>query len=93
MQLRRNQGIAHDLLAIVLAGGVGQRLIPLTRHRSKPAVPFGRDGFHGEFHGRFHGRGDCDGATGANDEALAEALGITRLVQRTRHLGGPLVDL
>lgn len=43
---------------------------------AKPAVPFGRDGFHGEFHGRFHGRGDCDGATGANDEALAEALGI-----------------
>lgn len=29
------------VLAIVLAGGRGDRLQPLTRHRSKPAVPFG----------------------------------------------------
>ncbi len=28
-------------LAIVLAGGQGQRLFPLTRDRAKPAVPFG----------------------------------------------------
>lgn len=28
-------------LALVLAGGRGQRLEPLTLHRSKPAVPFG----------------------------------------------------
>jgi glucose-1-phosphate adenylyltransferase len=28
-------------LGILLAGGVGERLYPLTRHRAKPAVPFG----------------------------------------------------
>ncbi|MBV8555819.1 MAG: glucose-1-phosphate adenylyltransferase, partial [Planctomycetaceae bacterium] len=31
----------HDVLAIVLAGGRGTRLEPLTRDRAKPAVPFG----------------------------------------------------
>jgi glucose-1-phosphate adenylyltransferase len=30
-----------DLLSIVLAGGEGKRLMPLTRDRAKPAVPFG----------------------------------------------------
>jgi len=29
-----------DVLAIVLGGGVGARLFPLTRDRTKPAVPF-----------------------------------------------------
>ncbi|MGD8309658.1 MAG: sugar phosphate nucleotidyltransferase, partial [Chromatiales bacterium] len=29
------------VLAIILAGGTGRRLEPLTRHRAKPAVPFG----------------------------------------------------
>ena len=29
------------VLAIVLAGGEGKRLMPLTRDRAKPAVPFG----------------------------------------------------
>ncbi|MBC7551810.1 MAG: glucose-1-phosphate adenylyltransferase [Cellulomonas sp.] len=29
------------ILAIVLAGGEGRRLMPLTTHRAKPAVPFG----------------------------------------------------
>lgn len=29
------------VLAIVLAGGEGKRLMPLTKHRAKPAVPFG----------------------------------------------------
>ncbi len=30
-----------DLLAVILAGGRGERLSPLTRDRAKPAVPFG----------------------------------------------------
>jgi len=31
----------NNTLAIVLAGGTGTRLFPLTRDRAKPAVPFG----------------------------------------------------
>src|ERR1700741_2045092 len=31
----------QNVLAVVLAGGQGSRLEPLTRDRSKPAVPFG----------------------------------------------------
>jgi glucose-1-phosphate adenylyltransferase len=31
----------HRLLGIVLAGGAGKRLAPLTADRAKPAVPFG----------------------------------------------------
>ena len=31
----------HNVLSIVLAGGEGKRLIPLTADRAKPAVPFG----------------------------------------------------
>lgn len=30
-----------NILAIILAGGAGERLQPLTRYRAKPAVPFG----------------------------------------------------
>jgi len=30
-----------DVLVLILAGGKGERLEPLTRHRTKPAVPFG----------------------------------------------------
>jgi glucose-1-phosphate adenylyltransferase len=31
----------RDVLCMVLAGGEGKRLMPLTRDRAKPAVPFG----------------------------------------------------
>ncbi len=34
-------GMAPKVLAIVLAGGEGKRLMPLTADRAKPAVPFG----------------------------------------------------
>jgi glucose-1-phosphate adenylyltransferase len=30
-----------DTVVVVLAGGRGERLLPLTKHRAKPAVPFG----------------------------------------------------
>ena len=33
--------VARETLAVVLAGGRGRRLGPLTRHRAKPALPFG----------------------------------------------------
>ncbi|HSK29672.1 MAG TPA: sugar phosphate nucleotidyltransferase, partial [Candidatus Limnocylindria bacterium] len=29
------------VLGIIMAGGKGERLSPLTQHRAKPAVPFG----------------------------------------------------
>jgi glucose-1-phosphate adenylyltransferase len=31
----------RDVLTVIMAGGRGQRLMPLTEDRSKPAVPFG----------------------------------------------------
>ena len=31
----------HDVFTMVLAGGKGERLFPLTQDRAKPAVPFG----------------------------------------------------
>lgn len=34
------RGILKDTLVMVLAGGQGERLYPLTKYRAKPAVPF-----------------------------------------------------
>lgn len=31
----------NDVLALILGGGQGSRLFPLTQYRSKPAVPIG----------------------------------------------------
>lgn len=39
--MQRGNLILRNTLAVVLAGGQGERLYPLTRDRSKPAVPFG----------------------------------------------------
>ena len=39
--MARKKVIFEDTLALVLAGGQGGRLSPLTSDRSKPAVPFG----------------------------------------------------
>ena len=33
--------VMRNLLVILLAGGAGERLSPLTRNMAKPAVPFG----------------------------------------------------
>jgi glucose-1-phosphate adenylyltransferase len=33
--------VNNEVLAIILGGGAGKRLFPLTLHRSKPAVPIG----------------------------------------------------
>ncbi len=40
-QLIELRDLAHDTLAIILAGGRGSRLAELTDWRAKPAVPFG----------------------------------------------------
>jgi glucose-1-phosphate adenylyltransferase len=39
--LRRASRLTRDALALVMAGGRGSRLGPLTDHCAKPAVPFG----------------------------------------------------
>ena len=41
--LQGTLNVDHALytVALVLAGGQGERLYPLTRYRAKPAVPFG----------------------------------------------------
>ncbi len=33
--------VGRNLLALILGGGAGRRLFPLTHERSKPAVPLG----------------------------------------------------
>src|SRR5437899_8983139 len=33
--------VNNEVLALILGGGQGTRLFPLTHHRSKPAVPIG----------------------------------------------------
>lgn len=37
----RTKDVMNEALAVILAGGKGTRLEPLTRDRAKPAVPFG----------------------------------------------------
>jgi glucose-1-phosphate adenylyltransferase len=37
----RRGSMVHDTLVCLLAGGAGERLLPLTRDRAKPAVHFG----------------------------------------------------
>jgi len=37
----RQQDVLEQTLAMILAGGVGERLYPLTKVKAKPAVPFG----------------------------------------------------
>lgn len=41
MRLHSDSNLLKDTLVIVLAGGKGERLYPLTRDRTKGAVPFG----------------------------------------------------
>ena len=39
--LRTRVAVNNEVLALILGGGQGSRLFPLTQHRSKPAVPIG----------------------------------------------------
>src|SRR5262245_6964270 len=39
--LRTAMAVNNEVLALILGGGQGSRLFPLTHHRSKPAVPIG----------------------------------------------------
>lgn len=39
--MSQNKSIASRIICLILGGGVGSRLYPLTKDRSKPAVPIG----------------------------------------------------
>src|SRR5262245_65556179 len=39
--MRKQREDSSHVITIVLAGGAGKRLFPLTKDRSKPAVPLG----------------------------------------------------
>src|SRR5436309_12682461 len=41
VSLAVNRGILKKVFALLLAGGEGTRLFPLTQYRAKPAVTFG----------------------------------------------------
>ena len=41
LNARGQESALHETVVMLLAGGQGQRLYPLTKDRAKPAVPFG----------------------------------------------------
>ena len=64
------------VLAVVLAGGEGKRLMPLTADRAKPAVPFGGIfGRRDEARMSQHGRGDHRRQCRAGHQSAAHRLG------------------
>ena len=93
----------RDVLTLVLAGGKGKRLEPLTRDRAKPAVPFGGGYRIIDFALNFFGRyaennrlaDDEEGRTqfasfigAAIAQGISEAEGILSALNATSESGG-----
>jgi glucose-1-phosphate adenylyltransferase len=78
--------LAHDTLALVLAGGSGTRLRELTSHRAKPAVPFG-----GHYRIVDFTLSNCVNSGIENVALLTQykAQSLIRHVQRQWHAAGP----